>query len=157
MTTTTAISSLLTWLKGLVFGTYLTTIEWKFDRQVTFALAPTPASRPRVTKWGTYYGKNYTAWKKQAEAFVQTLNGTQDPDARYAVFVETIAAKPKTSKLTSPNGDVDNYAKGPLDALTRSEVIWKDDKQIDVLVVTKRWAEPDETPRTEVFISKGKA
>ena len=31
--------------------------------KVEFNIIPTPASRPRVTRWSTYYGKKYTKFR----------------------------------------------------------------------------------------------
>ncbi len=47
------------------------------------------------------------------------------------MFVE----KPKTGKLLTPRGDVDNFAKGPLDIGTGR--LWVDDDQIIDLRATK--------------------
>jgi len=47
-------------------------------------------------------------------------------------------------------GDVDNLAKGVMDALTDSGVVWLDDSQVVDLRVAKRWADKD---RTVVAIS----
>ena len=32
---------------------------------VKFNIIPVPASRPRVTRWSTYYGKKYTNFKEE--------------------------------------------------------------------------------------------
>ena len=34
---------------------------------VSFEINPTPASRPRVTRWGTFYGKKYKGFKKDMD------------------------------------------------------------------------------------------
>ena len=34
--------------------------------RLSIPLNPVPASRPRVSKWGTYYPKRYATWKKDA-------------------------------------------------------------------------------------------
>ena len=47
-------------------------------------------------------------------------------------------------------GDVDNLAKGVMDALTDSGIVWLDDSQVVDLRVAKRWADKD---RTVVAIS----
>ena len=39
---------------------------------------PVPASRPRVTRWGTYYGKNYTRWRKAADDLLKEAKGLHD-------------------------------------------------------------------------------
>ena len=41
---------------------------------LTLPLTPVPASRPRVTRWGTYYGKRYTQWREEAENLVEVLD-----------------------------------------------------------------------------------
>ena len=51
-------------------------------------------------------------------------------DVRYAVRIDLPGR-------TKPKGDVDNYAKGVLDALTG--VLWKNDKQVDRLIVVRNY------------------
>ena len=116
---------------------------------LTIDIPPVVASRPRVTRWGTYYGKKYTQWRKDAEETIETSMSTiTDP---CVVVVEQVVEKPKTSKLSFPRGDVDNYAKAPLDAMTKKDY-WTDDNLILGMFASKRFAEPGETPRTEVSI-----
>lgn len=116
---------------------------------ITIDIPPVVASRPRVTRWGTYYGKKYTAWRKEADEVIKTALSTVSSPC--SVIVNQIVQKPKTSKLTFPRGDVDNYAKAPLDALTKKNY-WTDDDIITGLWTSKRFADPGETPRTEVSI-----
>lgn len=116
---------------------------------VTIDTPPVVASRPKVTRWGVYYGKKYTTWRKEVDETLETSMTTIDNYC--TVVVDQIVQKPKTSKLTFPRGDVDNYAKAPLDALTTKEY-WADDDLVTGLFTAKRFAEPDETPRTEVSI-----
>lgn len=116
---------------------------------VLFPINPVPASRPRVTRWGVYYGKNYTAWMKAAKEYIKTAEDTIDKPC--TVLIEQIVQKPKTSKKDYPRGDVDNYAKAPADILTKKE-FWTDDDLITGMWTSKRFADPDEEPRTEVTI-----
>jgi len=125
-------------------------IDWfKADGQCSLSLAPVPASRPRVGRWGTYYGKKYAQWKDEAERLLknQELPRTAAP---LAVMVEQICKRPKTTKRSYPTGDCDNHVKGPLDAITKADGAWNDDDQIIWLAVTKRYAEVDEEPRSIV-------
>ncbi len=116
---------------------------------VSFFINPVPASRPRVTRWGVYYGKNYTAWRKAAMDLIKQNKDTIKDHC--TVLVEQIVQKPKTSKKMFPRGDVDNYSKAPLDILTKKE-FWEDDDLITGMWSSKRFADPDEDPRTEVSI-----
>lgn len=116
---------------------------------VTIDINPVVASRPRVTRWGVYYGKKYTAWKQEAENITHTnMDVIAQP---CTVLIEQVVRKPKTSKLTFPNGDVDNYAKAPLDVMTKTE-FWTDDNLITGLWCSKRFASAEEPARTEAFI-----
>lgn len=104
-------------------------------------LDPVPASRPRVSKWGTYYAKTYKDWMKRAAEILPPL---AFPHAGFLrVELEFIVRKPRTSKLHTPRGDIDNYAKAILDALTKADH-WGDDGQVVTLFASKRFAAPDE-------------
>lgn len=116
-------------------------------------VAPVPAARPRVAKFGTYYPRTYATYRKDAHLWASKADLRKhlgDLD----VELEVIGKRPRTTILTAPNGDVDNFAKAALDVL--NDRAWGDDKQIRRLVVTKRFAEPGEEPRTDVTISEWK-
>jgi len=72
-------------------------------------------------------------------------------DKNIALLVECVCPPLKTSKATAPMGDVDNFAKGPMDLLTKTQRVWMDDRQVVFLSVAKRFAEPDEEPGFRVY------
>lgn len=110
---------------------------------------PVPASRPKVSKFGTYYSKTYTAWRKAAATFVKSALENHEPETEtLIVTVDVIRKKPRTSKRDYPIGDVDNYVKAVLDVL--NEAAWVDDDQILHITATKRFAEPGEQEGTLV-------
>lgn len=105
---------------------------------------PSPASRPRVTQYGTFYTKPYQEWlaacqQQIAKARSATLAGL------LWCAVEIIVPRPKTTKLHTPRGDADNYVKGVLDGGTKAGA-WGDDSQIVLLVSLKRFSDPGEAP-----------
>lgn len=111
---------------------------------------PVPASRPRVYRHGAGYSKTYSKWRRDVWRYV--AEPTQLPtDRPLVVLIETVVERPRTSKLSAPKPDVDNYAKGPLDILTKSPGFWRDDSQVVFLGVLKRWADPGEEPGFHVF------
>lgn len=119
-----------------------------------------PAPRPRFVVRGkfasAYLPKEYMTWK---EAFAESVRGvnrlpTEDLlDRPVVVDMTVLVTPPKTTKLTHPAPDVDNYAKGVLDALTQSERWWADDKQVVDLRVQKRWCAPEEAAGVEVIVT----
>ena len=113
---------------------------------------PVPASRPRVSKWGTYYGKIYQNFRNDMR---EELEGNLNVkiDGPLDVHLEVIVLKPKTGKRTFPRGDVDNYAKGILDSLTNHGNVWNDDDQIINLTIFKRYAAPEEDAGILVHIN----
>ena len=135
------------------------------DRGVSLVLplAPVPASRPRVTRWGTYYGKRYTAWADGArKAFLHirskwNLDIPLFPSAPVMAALEIVCHKPKTGKRQVPIGDIDNFEKAVYDAATRSKLIWKDDDQINLVATAKRYARPSEEPHSRLWVAEAPA
>ena len=104
-------------------------------------IVPVPASRPRFSRWGgPYYGKNYTAFRKEAAVLLEQLElPVMFPLlGELEVSVVFTVQKPRTSKRTNPRGDVDNYFK-TLDVL--NGIIWKDDDQLVEAVMRKEFGE----------------
>lgn len=105
-----------------------------------FDICPVAASRPRVSKFGhAYFSGPYKAFKERCTGIVPSVLGagfTPVP-GRLRVNVECVVTRPKTTKLMTPRGDVDNFAKACLDAL--NDRLWEDDKQIEHLTISKRW------------------
>lgn len=120
--------------------------QWGVRKDLPLKLEPCPASRPRVTRTGvTYYAKTYREFQKESARILKGVKA--DPSAApVLIMVEVVKTKARTSKLTYPRGDVDNYLKGPLDALNKSERVYLDDNQVVGLLGFKRFAEPDEAP-----------
>lgn len=113
-------------------------------------LAPCVASRPRVTRWGTYYTKTYKDWMALAHKTIPLAEHMfVDP---CDVTITLRCKRPQKVTLTTPRGDIDNYAKAVLDALTKLKY-WTDDQLIKSLAVTKAYAEVGEEPTIEVVIT----
>ena len=109
-------------------------------------LDPVPASRPRVSKWGTYYGKRHQAFRKEALAsFDDMRERGLLPEVLLSGGLQVWAAfyirKPKTTKLKTPRGDIDNYLKLLLDCATG--YIWEDDTQVEKVCGYKEFATGD--------------
>ena len=69
-----------------------------------------------------------------------------------ALLIESVRARPKTTKLYTPRGDLDNLCKGVLDAATKTGRIWKDDAQIVAISATKRWSRPGEAAAVHMTV-----
>lgn len=109
---------------------------------ITFFLPikPQPASRPRVTRYGAYHTKNYTAFKNEAHRWLKAQKKLpKAKTGKFEVKLVIICRKPKNPSNDYPVGDVDNYAKAYLDAITKAKLFWEDDIQIVKLVARKRY------------------
>lgn len=100
---------------------------------LTLMLTPVPASRPRVTRWGVYYGKRYTQWRKDADALLAQL---EEPLVVSSCRAQCLFAIPRSlnSKLLTPVGDGDNFEKAIYDLLQRRN--WLAD---DRLIISGCW------------------
>ncbi len=110
---------------------------------------PVPAARPKVYRFGTTYPKRYQSYRVAAHSWAEDQSWTPHLGP-LRVTVHCICRKPRTTKLTHPNGDVDNYAKAVLDVLNKRA--WEDDTQIVYLTATKRFATPGEEPHAQITI-----
>lgn len=112
---------------------------------------PVPASRPRVSKWGVYYGKTYKAYMQAADKAIPQADAPLA--GNLFVDVEFACDKPKTTKRACPRGDIDNHLKSILDAITKKGY-WHDDDQIVAVTAVKRWVRDDEEPHTRITIER---
>lgn len=119
---------------------------------VVIPLEPLPASRPRVTKWGTYIAKPYKQWIDAALRLIPEGTLWLEKTLPLIVVTTAVCTKARTSKLFFPRMDVDNTAKAALDIITKVGGYWDDDNQIVHLVTTKRFALPGEDAHTSVAI-----
>lgn len=115
---------------------------------ISVPIDPVPASRPRVTGKGwSYYPKPYTRFKSEFRKTVERMM-IRKMAGSLMVSLMVYVRKPKTTKLTAPKPDVDNYAKAVLDGL--NGVAWCDDSQVTDLSVSKRWT--DGEPRIDILV-----
>lgn len=134
-------------------------------RQVnlTVYVPPVPASRPRVTRWGTYYGKTYRAYREASDAAIpKSVNPPLAGNLK--ATIEFVCQRPKTTKRICPMGDIDNHMKAILDAVVgqkatraipcRLKGYIEDDMQIVDVEATKRWAIQNEQPHTKIRIEQ---
>lgn len=110
-------------------------------------IAPMPTPRPRFVARGkfvsTYYPKPYVAYTDALRDMLsEQMEGNAAVEGPVSVAINITVERPKTTKLTAPKPDVDNYAKGVLDAMTKAG-IWNDDTQVVDLTVSKRWGDVD--------------
>lgn len=114
-----------------------------------------PCPRPRIATRGkfahAYYPKTYKDW---IEAFAKAMKGLkftkfETPVSLTARFLVT---RPKTTKLLTPKGDLDNYAKALFDCLTKADV-WTDDALIASALLTKQFAPPSTPGHIELHIA----
>jgi len=128
---------------------------------------PVPASRPRVTKWGTFYSKKYNDYKNKIKHDIQKKflndNDYQKAEKTTALNIKIIFkfpfpksySKKKRLEIKENNylhlikPDLDNLEKAILDGM--NEIVYNDDSQICELSSSKRYTE-EENGSTEIII-----
>lgn len=113
-----------------------------------FNINPVPASRPRVSRWSTYYPKKYTKFKKEMEALTSEMETTPSEklvsvELEFGIMIPKSWSKKKKEELNntycSNNSDIDNYIKAILDSL--NGIVYIDDKQVVELFAKKIYSE----------------
>lgn len=117
---------------------------------LTVSLDPVVASRVRVTRFGTFHAKPYATWITQAKKLIPEGTLSIHKNKPLIAVVESVVTRARTSKLVFPRGDVDNFAKGPLDVITKVGGYYDDDNQVVMLLTSKRFAEYGEEAHTKV-------
>ena len=118
------------------------------NNPIVFDIAPVVASRPRVTRWGTYFAKKYSTFRQEfAELLTDykavPLEGLLS--VRLDFYVQLPKSLSKKKKLEKEgmhcdnNADVDNYIKAALDSLEGHYYI--NDKQIVIIRGRKYWSD----------------
>lgn len=128
---------------------------------LTLFIPPVPASRPRVTRWGTYYLKTYKEYKAAAHEAIPVCKEATLM-AELGASIEFICPTPKKITLVSPRGDIDNHIKAIFDAVVgktatkhvrcRLKKYIGDDSLISYVDARMRYAEQGEEPRTIITI-----
>ena len=112
-----------------------------------FDINPVPASRPRVSRWSTYYPKKYTQFKKDMEALTGELDTTPCENL-VCVSLEFMIKIPQSwskkkrlereNTYCNNNSDIDNYIKAMLDSL--NGVYFIDDRQVVEVFASKKYS-----------------
>lgn len=120
---------------------------------IEIPITPVPASRPRVTRFSTYYGKKHTQYIKDVQGILLAIQKPQKPSDEL-VMLNTTYCLPlpksmskkkrleKDSQFCEKNIDLDNLDKLFWDSVLTGTFI-KDDCQIVMNTNKKIWtAEP---------------
>jgi Holliday junction resolvase RusA-like endonuclease len=105
-----------------------------------FPISPIAASRPRLSKHGAYYTGPYKRFREEcAECVYKVLGADFEPlDTPLSVDLELYITRPKTTKLTQPKADIDNFVKAIFDVMNKR--LWVDDTLVRAMYATKQWA-----------------
>jgi Holliday junction resolvase RusA-like endonuclease len=121
--------------------------------KVTFNLAPVVASRPRVTRWSTFFPKKYAQFKEDMLELTKDITYTPSKELIYVQMTFYVAMPKSWSKkkklekggqFCDNNCDIDNYCKATLDSL--EGVYFENDKQVAMIRAMKYYAH---NPRIE--------
>lgn len=89
---------------------------------------PVPASRPRVSKWSTYYKEPYNTFLKTVPDAIKEVWTGEPLDSWLRTVIEVYPKRPKKPSNPYPAPDYDNYAKAVGDGM--EGIVFVNDKQI---------------------------
>ena len=110
-----------------------------------FKISPVPASRPRVTRYGTYIAKTYAKYRKE---ICKQIDGLSIKKFTNPIYVETTFYMPIPKSLSikkrnlldgtfcDVGGDMDNLLKAIWDSLNGhaytddKQIVWSQEKKI---------------------------
>lgn len=131
----------------------------KLEQHLVFNIPPKPASRPRVTRFGTYYSKTYTNYKKDMQQLIDKMRidkyyGLIRVSMKFYMPIPKDVSKKKRLEMDGLHcdvgGDIDNLQKAVYDAL--NTIAWSDDKQIvSIGKIDKVYSV---NPRTEITVEE---
>lgn len=108
--------------------------------KIYLPVKPVPASRVKVTRWGSFYTKTYTDFRGECYHVLNKIKSKYPAnDSCYAIHIDFIHKRPMNPSNIYPVGDLDNLLKGPLDALVKCGIFLIDDIQIIDLSSKKRY------------------
>ena len=128
--------------------------------QIIIPIEYKPATRPRVTRYGTYYSKSYQHFRDQLEEWYKTqkpkekLEGPISLSVSFEQRVPKYLSKKKQKELLSQlyctnRNDLDNLCKRLMDFLQGK--YFEDDRQIVILKAEKLWV--DKNPQTNIILT----
>jgi len=102
-----------------------------------------------------YYTGKYKTFSADAPKLIPTASHFFEKGSPVEVEIAFFMQSPKKPANSYPVGDIDNYIKSILDAITKNGTYWHDDAQVIKLTATKQYFDDaDEAPGTMVNIKE---
>lgn len=132
---------------------------------IIIPINPIPASRPRVTRWGTHYKEPYRSYKttltnyfkeymkKENKSIIEQNKDVSIDVTYYMGIPKSYSNKKRNSLLNKPHKnrpDLDNLLKATMDAMT--DTLITDDNCVYSIDAVKIWSD---LPRTHLIITVG--
>lgn len=125
-------------------------------------LDPVPAPRPRIRvmelpggkRMGVaYYIGKYKNFLVDAPKAIPKSPHFFEKGSPVEVNIAFLMRSPKKPANSYPVGDIDNYIKSILDAITKNGTYWHDDSQVIALTATKQYGEHSVTEAPGIMVN----
>ena len=127
--------------------------------KIVFDIAPTPASRPRVTRWGTHYAEKYQQFREDMSKLMLQKKKTlyEKPiktDVTFFILTPKSYSQKRKDEIEGSycvsNMDLDNLEKALYDSM--NNYIYVDDRQIVEHTTRKKWVKKNSRIEVEINI-----